>query len=81
MATADMQVKCFIIRQIVYVLGHKVNYYTSLCFIYLSFYFFFKIRKRVGSALTLTDIIVEAAEGEKGGSQDSIIGQRGHTLH
>lgn len=85
MATADIQVKCFIIRQLVCVVGHTVDYYTSLCFYLFVYTFFHKKRKRVGRLLTLTDLIVETAEGEREGRQelwqDSIAGQRGHTVN
>lgn len=83
MATADTQVKCFIIRQLICVVGHKVDYYTSVCF-YL-FVFFCQKRQRVGSPLTLTDLIVETAEEGTKGSQELwknlIIGQWGHTVN
>lgn len=39
----------------------------------------------MGTLLTLTDLIVETAEGETEGSQelwrDSIVGQRGHAVN
>lgn len=66
-------------------MGHKWTIILTYAFIYFVLLFKKEERRRVGSAFTLTDLIVETVEGETEGSQelgqDSIAGQRGHAVN
>lgn len=81
MATADTQVKCFIIR-LDCVVGHKVDYYTG-------FYLLFSLLRRKGSEWAarspwLIELLIQQRgrrEGSQGLCQDSIAGQRGHAVN
>lgn len=76
MATADIQVKCFIIRKLICAVGHRVDYYGLLYqLILLSTCPFFK---EMYSYLTFTGLIVETAKkGEGVDIMDSIVGHGG----